>query len=438
MGQNNLCESRQFSGNLKIEECNIPVKFRAFLNSSGEIEFDFDEIQVTDEAKIVNIFLPRGAGLTHFSLNASSDDNVSLAIERIRFSSSYDTNTRKLHLSEGHYSKATFSRNLANYRNKPLLKMWLLGFERSHSLEMECRLGMISLVEIPSENHNDKLTGLLQIEATTNVLDISTWHDEATKLLEHIIFIMSFASGFMLRIPIIQFDSMDNLVLVSLPQISQLSNSSLPVIESYGKRAIFQAAVNSFFNAPFEVKNLLIAISWFVMNSSYAEVRLVNSMTVLENLISSNLGEDDLLIVQDNKLFDKYRKALRKVIKDCFVKWSEENEKNQTKTLSDINENLANLNRRSLRQKIYILADKWLIPLEGIEDHQVKMVINARNTIIHKGHYIINNDLWELAMIARELVVRFILSAIGYKGDYISHIGGYHLVRYESRQLSLA
>lgn len=435
MSQNSLCEWRQFSGSLKVEESDIPVSFRALLNSSGEIEFDFDEIQIADETEFGIDFLFGGSGFTHFSLDANSNDNVSLAIERIRFSSSYDANIRKLRLSEGRYSKATFSRNLANYRNKPLLKMWVLGFERSHSLEMACQLGMISLVEVPSEDDNDKLTGLLQIEATTDVSDIFAWHEEATKLLEHILIIMSFASGLMLRAPIIQFDSRDKLVLDSLPQISQLSNSSLPVIESYSKRAIFQAAVNSFFNSPSKVNNLLIAISWFVMNSSYAEVRIVNSMTVLENLISSNLDKNDLLIVQDNKLFETYRRVLRKILKDCFKKWSKEDEKCQGKTLLDINENLANLNRRSLRHKIYILADKWSVSFEDIGEDQVKQVINARNMIIHQGHYSTNqnNALWGHAMIARELVVRFVLSAIGFKGDYISHIGGYHLAYFESK-----
>jgi regulator of replication initiation timing len=239
--------------------------------------------------------------------------------------------------------------------------------------------------------------------------------------------VMSFASGLMLRVPIVEFYAGDKLAVDVLSQIRQVSTASFPVFESYSRKSIFEVAVNSFFDSPFNVKNLFIAIDWFVMNSSYAEVRLANAMTVLENLVSSNLEENDILRIPNQKTFKKFKESLQKELKQVFEKMPE-NSENPKITLPDIYENLANLNRRSLRQKLDILASRWSISLEDIGETRIREMIKARNLIVHEGHYNIenNNRLWEHAMVARELVIRFIFRAIGFEGNYISHLGHYH------------
>jgi hypothetical protein len=57
----------------------------------------------------------------------------------------------------------------------------------------------------------------------------------------------------------------------------------------------------------------------------------------------------------------------------------------------------------------------------------------ARNAVVHRGHYYDddtnaaeNENLWEHILVTREVVVRFILTALGYKGRYISFLGGGH------------
>jgi hypothetical protein len=432
MQNQSLCEWRQFSGSLQDDAFVVPVNFRAHLNSSGEIEFDFDPIALTKDTLFIrDSFSPKGTPVGYCSLVGQADDGTELEIERINLSYEefFDSENSHILLKQGHYTKATFARNLAETRHKSLIKMWLIGFKRSHPLTQDCPLGTISMVEYPAVDDFDDLTGFLQIEAKSEISDISIWRNEATKLLEHVRLIMSFASGLMLRVPLVEFYARDKLVVDVLSQIRQVSTASFPVFDSYKRNPIFEAAVNSFFDSPFDVKNLFIAIEWFVMDSSYAEVRLVNAMTVLENLISSNLEENDIWIMQDKKEFAKCRKLLRNVLRQGIEKWSTEDRESQKKTLADINENLANLNRLSLRQKLDILASRWSIPLEVIGETRIKSVINARNSIVHQGHYNIghNNNLWGLAMVARELVICFIFRAIGFHGEYISHLEKSHL-----------
>jgi len=437
MQNQSLCEWRQFSGSLKADAFVVPVTFRAHLNPSGEIEFDFDHIAITQETCfLMNYLLPRETGLSYFSMIGKSDDGTELEIERIHFSSEYfcDAENEHVRLSRGRYSKAVLSRNLAETRRNPLIKMWLIGFKRSHPLTQDCHLGTISMIECPSVDDSDDLTGFIQIEAKSELSNVSVWHEEASKLLEHVRLVMSFASGLMLRVPIVEFYAGDKLAVDVLSQVRQVTTASFPVFESYDRKPIFEAAVNSFFDSPFKVKNIFIAIEWFVMDSSYAEVRLVNAMTVLENLISSNLEENDIWIMPDKREFDKCRKLLRNVLRQGIEKWSTEDRESQKNTLSDINENLANLNRHSLRQKLDILANRWSIPLKDIGETRIKTVVNARNLIVHQGHYDIErkSDLLEHSMVAREIVIRFIFRAIGFHGSYICHLGKFHQAYFPS------
>ena len=117
-------------------------------------------------------------------------------------------------------------------------------------------------------------------------------------MLDHVRLVMSFSSGLMLRAPSIEFYAGDKLEVMVSSQIWQVSSASFPVFSYVNRQPIFEAAVTSFLSPPFKVKNLFIAIDWFVMGSTYAEVCLVNAMTVLENLISSNLDAKDTLILK--------------------------------------------------------------------------------------------------------------------------------------------
>ena len=433
----NLRGRRQFSGCLKTDTFSVPITFHAHLNHSGEIEFDFDHIAITQEICFLRDYLlPGKTGLSYFSLIGKSDDRTELEIERIHFSSEYfcDAENEQVRLSQGCYSKAVFAKNLAEIRHKPLIRMWLIGFKKSHLLTQDCYLGAISMIECSSVDDSDDLTGFLQIEAKNEESDMSAWHDEASKLLEHVRRVMSFASGLMLRVPIVEFYAGDKLTLEILSQIRQVSTASFPVFQSYDRKSIFEIAVNSFSDSQFKVKNLPIAIEWFVMDSSYAEVRLVNAMTVLENLVSSNLEENDKCRIPDKKKFKKFKESLRKEVKPWFEKQSE-NSNSQKITLSNFDETLLDLNRCSLRKKLDILANRWSIQLEDIGETRIKEMIKARNSIIHEGHYNIEHDknLWEHAMVARELVIRFIFRALGFQGSYISHFGNYHQAHFSPK-----
>ncbi len=70
------------------------------------------------------------------------------------------------------------------------------------------------------------------------------------------------------------------------------------------------------------------------------------------------------------------------------------------------------------------------MPLGDISDEGMKGAIRARNSVIHRGHQQEADDalpdLWDHMTLAREIVVRFILTLVGFRGRYICHWGGMH------------
>ena len=118
------------------------------------------------------------------------------------------------------------------------------------------------------------------------------------------------------------------------------------------------------------------------------------------------------------------------MIRTCLDRWSPARAE---AAREDLGEKLLDLNRRPLRRKLYLLAARWNVPLDGISDVQISQAIKARNAIVHSGHHPTAEDgpdLWDHMTIVRELVVRFLLTAIGYHGQYISHVGGYRFAHF--------
>jgi hypothetical protein len=67
----------------------------------------------------------------------------------------------------------------------------------------------------------------------------------------------------------------------------------------------------------------------------------------------------------------------------------------------------------------------------GIEDTALKGAKQAHDKVVHRGQYYegakeTDADLWTHVTVVREVAVRFLFTAIGFKGRYISHMGGYH------------
>lgn len=431
-----LSEHRTFFGSLHAMVHSTQITFSARIADTGKVEFDFGAILLTQETSFIKTcWNGKGDIPGHFSLFGKSADGIEFKTEDLYFNSlgnKFTTEDGSSLNPVGGCSRAEFHCKLQEPALKPQVNIRLKGFRNFHQLVAESRLGTIVMDGEASINDSDTITGYIAVQPEEQPADLATWRTDADKLLEHVRRVMSFASATVLKAPIIEFRAGNDLEVVALSQTKQ-APASMCVFHFLNQQPVFDAAVTSFFNPPVRVKNLFFAIEWFSMDATYKEVRLVNAMTALENLVASNLTDEDALI-RLPKEFEKIRRKLRQIIKECVGKWPPESEE-AAEVVKDLNEKLLDLNRRSILKKMKALAELWGVPLDGISEKKIVAAKRARDRIVHRGHYYgegneASDDLWEHIAVIREIVVRFLLSAIGYKGSYFSYLGGYHQTQF--------
>lgn len=424
---------QRFVGTLSDGEQSMPARFKARIRADGEVEIDLHAFRITKDSWWVRKrFQSEGKAVAEFNLNGTAPDGLRFESDSLSFTSLGErwsgVHSRHWSKPRGECGKVQFFRTLDTPRDRPLLKLHLKGFDCFPALHGTCPLGSVHVAGETRLGEPDRLTGWIAIEAAEAPADAGAWRAEAERFAEHLRRILSVAASTMLQAPILEFAANDSHEIEVLTQTSQHA-PLMRVFHKLNLQPVLDAAIASFFSPPLDAKNLFFAIEWFAMATTYNEVRLVNAMTALENLIDSNLTEEEALI-EPRREFDKTRKVLRRVIRACLDRWSPDRAQ---AAREELGEKLLDLNRRPLRRKLYLLAARWGVPLDGISDTQISMAIKARNAIVHSGHRTAGEDgteLWDHMTVVRELVVRFLLTAIGYRGQYLSHVGGYHFANF--------
>jgi hypothetical protein len=426
-----LTEFISFTGHLKASDCITPVTFSTRIGHSGEVEFQFGSIALTQETSfIMKYWNHECSTLNCFSLSGISSNEVEFATKTLQFNSLRRESSKEGTCMSpiGCCSQAEFRRKLLEPVPKPIIRMHVKSFQNFSQLNSKCSLGTVYMDGNSSIVDPDTITGHISVCSDNEPANLSAWRTEADKLLEHVRQVMSFASSAVLQVPIIEYFAGDNLELVALSRTRQ-APALMRTFHYLDQQPVFDAAVSSFFSPPHKIKNLFFAIEWFAEDATYNEVRLVNAMTALENLVASNLDDNDSMI-RPPKEFKKIKKVLSQVITECVNEWSGEDAEKAAEIVVELNDKLLDLNRRSILRKVKILAKLWSVPLDDIGDKQIQNAKTARDQIVHRGHYYedgkVKTDLWEHVTIMREIVIRFLLSIIGYKGRYISYHGGHH------------
>jgi hypothetical protein len=313
--------------------------------------------------------------------------------------------------------------------------MKIRGFANLGLLSADCELGQVTMNGGRIEKNDDLnwINGFISVRATTMPEDLMVWRSRSEQLLDHIRKVMSLASATMLKAPIRFFVHDGKWEIHALSQ-SQQQRASLRIIHDVNQEQIFGTAVQTFFKPAIAATNITFAIEWFAMDAAYNETRLINAMTALENLLNSNLSEADKLY-QDSRVFEKIRREIRQFALGCMGRLASGGSVPEPDVLSA---KLNDLNRKPLIDKIYLLAKHWSVPIEDLDRQKISSAISARNEIVHRGQYYNNDgrpndsptDLWDHAMLIRELVARFILTSYGYVGPYCTFVGGFKNVNF--------
>jgi hypothetical protein len=306
------------------------------------------------------------------------------------------------------------------------VRFFLRGFDCVKPLFAHCRLGKIELRGPMSLKPSEKnhVAGELTIYGPPAGADFPTWREDVDHLFKHVRSILSFARGARLHAPVAQ-TVWGGRVEVVAHHRSDDESQPAAVFTPFNYETIFHQAVASHFAEKPRAKNINIAIEWFTMHHGYREAKLTSAMTVLEHLLTNNLSRGDMELRKD-KQAKKVRAAMLDAAKLALEELGVSSEEIEAESAT-MRDKLEDINRRPLKDKIYLLARRWGVPMDGIDDEALGAAKRARDHVVHRGQYLPKDpteDLMDHVRLARELVVRFVLAAMEFEGAYASPLTG--------------
>jgi hypothetical protein len=392
----------EFIGTIETGDKALPVRFRAAVDDDGELQLSFQPIE---RGRAAFPFIPEQRvleSLQHFTLRGHTDDDWIFESETFHVSrwsrlpdhieiAGYCGIAELSHPAKpGHHDAcAWFYRKLSAFR--PIWTKTDLGTVVLKGYKDDADQEPISLVAIQSEKQeNDE------------------WWQEVECHLTHIQRVLSFACGVYL-LPVYEQRHRASRFTLRIAQRSRAPVPYLAPFRSLYMEEIFGCAILSFLDNADEVVRLDPAIRWLTAPAALAESQLMNAMSALECILaSSNISQ---LYLDDKDAFDEIRKRTAKFLK---------NEKAPSKMASKLRE----LNRRPFKEKLVELLDRQPFPITDFPEDWLKGATDARNVIVHTG---ISPDLpadsaslLDHVVRVREIVIRLILAAIGFTGQYQS------------------
>jgi hypothetical protein len=419
-----IVAERRFVGELTDGQDRIAVSFVAGAGQDGEVGIRLEPIPRSAEV----FAMERRWGEIRvkgelYSLSGVAADGATFESTEVLFKSfghHFDQDTSHTYRPSALYQRCAFRLPLAEPAEHPVLRLWIKGFESFDVLQAPCPLGVISMSGAGQLDDPDRIAGVIEIKGDKAPDDVETWLAAAENLAWHIRSIMSFAAAVTLRAPLSEVIHGATTIVSCRSQVRQI-RSTMRNFDKLNLQPIFDAAVQSHFEPTAELDGIGMAIEWIAQESTYNEIRLFSAMTALEHLINLHLSEADKQVMVKER-FSDLRQNLLKTLE------SMRNEENSD-AFDEIESKLGDINRRSLRRKLDILIKKWAVPLEGIGETRLRDAVYARNRVVHTGQHH-DESLWPHVTVIRELMVRIILTALRFKGQYATYLDGARYVEF--------
>lgn len=436
-----------FTGTISRDDVVVPIKFRVRFGVDGELRFRVYPLKMTTEA--LDLRAERSDRKSNkavtYKVSAESAGGTRFESDGIMLKGSgHKVTQTSAHVTfKFDYTKATFTRAQVETDAPPVVRWNLRGFEAFPAVYGECAVGKVGLLGNYPEKRPDRVTGLATIIAQEPVADTSVWLADAERLFHHLRDVMSLAMSRQIAYPVRDTWADGKWERVAYSQ-TRSRRTYQHVFHPMQLQPVFDAALASYCDPPIRAKGLNYAIEWLTLPVTYSEMRLTNAITTLEHLTGANLGPADQVFLPE-KAFEKFAKRLRRLAADDLAATFSDVDAAQTASIdamcATFPAKMQDLNRRPLFDRIMMLADRWCVPLDGLDAEALRAAITARNRVVHRGYYYEPErgsreqvDLWDHLLLVREVAIRFALTVIGYRGTYLSFRGGQHDVAFPPTQ----
>lgn len=203
------------------------------------------------------------------------------------------------------------------------------------------------------------------------------------------------------------------------------SRPKFAVFSHLNLQPVLDLLTDRFSDELIEKSGVDIAIEWMLMNPSYLEAEFLTLSTALEHLLdrfaTAHPGNRSLLPSADfrNSIRPEIERSLRDAVIRLRLGAEEES------TLASISARLGGLNSASLPDQLNALLRHHSVPVADIAS-RIPDLLRLRNRIVHAGQASPDREptyLLRSVVTLRELLVRILLSIIGFRGHYNSYPG---------------
>lgn len=422
-----LYPEKRFSGSVSRGDRRAECNFRVEVDSGGAIRLSFERTPLDD----VNAFLYGAVRISTdfvlFEMEGVSEDGDRIHCDRVYFTSPnapFDKHGRYF-MFAGSCARAKITMLVDTSKFDALVQCGLLGFRSYYSATAASNFGQLTIVG-SKEDKSHEIAGALELETTFEKIASEKHREEMFEFLDHVLWIMSFASGTLIKDPVRRV-SYRGKSEIEVFEVSEPPKTFLPAFHFLDMDEIFRLAVDTFSTKKDECRKLRTVLEWFLMKADYTESRVLGLVICFEYLCNTFLTKTDTLR-KTKAEFRQIRRTLRSSLEASsmnahhqqFVCWA-----------------VADRNKLSLKDKIIRLLAKWQIPTHDLPKDLIGRLIDSRNFIIHRGADRNTsgeeaNSLWEIVLLGRELLTRVILSRIGFVGSYFSYVGGQHMRSFPS------
>ena len=406
----------RFKGTMSSANDQIDCALTVEIGSDGRIVLTFDDIpDSSDSAFLFGFF--RSTALTNYCIDATSEDGDHLTSSSLYFSSM----NHNLHAYRGLIGRCTNAKivrnRIAEEGEQGSITYWLRGL-RGRRMELDTALGKITAAGA-NRADTEKVNSAIGLEASDECVAGEASRAELIDFLDHVVYLMSFASGTMLRDPVRVFTHGD-VIELEIKRHTTAPVAFYAPIDYMQQQIFFNAAVTGYFDRRAECRRLREVITYLLMGAEYTEAR------IMMNMIGVELVANTLLTAEEKARTTPTPYADIKSVIDTALDASTLEEADR-KFVTDA---LGRHYSLSLEEKVLKLMESRGIANVDLAPAIVHNMILARNAIAH-GRIIEKKkatkglDTWDVLITIRELLTRVILMQLGYEGPYFCFIRGW-------------
>ncbi len=419
----NITELKNCTGKISNGKFKANVVFSLAVGKDGEFKFVFDDIRSTKSTRWLYDYIHgKGKYIKPLILRAYNQDNK-LNLESDNFY------LAGVSLKTKRFTSFSFNRPRCNLlvskgeqRQKKGWYAWyqVQGLEGAGNIQIETELGKMNVAGSMSVDDHTVITGHIIIECPSKTgKSFKKWIEESDKLTRRVLDIFSLAHGKYYRWTMGQYGTKTH-TITHYHGRQKSDCPAFPVFFHLNTESTLKLAIERYSEELCNKTGFGMAIKWLLEPQYYDDNTYISLFCALEHLLDKFNDQYIPPIISCDKRRKEIGMHLKAAIKDF------NNQSLDKETRDALYKNLNSIFRHTLANKLNLLMKHYRVQQDSLGN--IPELIKVRDEIIHKGHFSTKSDgserLHDYTASLRELLVRILLSILGYEGGYLSHLNG--------------